>query len=395
MTPSVAILDADEIDRLPPPATEPQARARRWTAALVRAGPRHYVDNADVTARAVVVDDKVLPLLLANGRRGNADVCSFSSHYIAYTLEEFLKRHSRLPAILPSALMLPLRAILAIGRTDHVAFVNNWLFATNPRHGLSSVEIAAVTAHVAAAHPDASIVFRSNNPRVDAEGVGRLRENGYRLIRSRRVYLLDASNTRYLRHENARVDLRLLERTGYRIVEDSEVLLPHAARLAALYRGLYLDKHSRLNPQLNERFFVRTLEERILTYRALEWDGRIDAFAAFYLENDVVTSAIIGYDRGTPTEVGLYRMLIALLMAEGAERRTLVNLSAGADRFKLLRGAVPVEEYDAVYDRHLPSARRYAWVSLRVATDIWTRARREPMRPAPDAAPAGVDWDRA
>jgi hypothetical protein len=375
----VAILDADELDGLPPPATDDDVRARRWVAALTRAGPRHFVDNADVTARAVVVDSRVLPLLLANGTFDNADVCSPYNHYIAYTLEEFVKRHRRLPAVFPFALMLPLRAILAAGRIDRVAFVNNWLFATNPGHGLSSVEIAAVTAEVAATYPDAAIIFRSSNPSIDPEGVGRLRQNGYRLIRSRRVFVLDASNSRYLRHENARLDRRLLAQTPYRIVEDPDVLLQHAARLAALYRGLYLHKHSWLNPQLNERFIAVTLKERILTYRALVRDGRIDGFIAFYPDNNILTGTVLGYDLGIPAKIGLYRMLFALLMAVGVERRMLVHLSAGADRFKVLRGAVPVEEYDAVYDRHLAFSRRHAWTSLRMATGLWARARREPV----------------
>src|SRR5262249_14803346 len=150
----------------------------------------------------------------------------------------------------------------------------------------------------------------------------------------------------------------------------------HADRLAELYRGLYLEKHSRLNPQLNERFFALTVTERVLTYRALMWNGRIDGFVAFHEGDDAMTGAVLGYDRRLPIEAGLYRMLVALLMVEGAKRKVLINLSAGADRFKVLRGGMPVEEYDAVFDRHLLPARRLAWSALRVATGIWWRVRR-------------------
>lgn len=348
---------------------------RRWVAALTRYGPRHFVDNADVAARGLHVDGKVLPLVLAHDGAGNSEVCSAYSHYVDYTLEEFTKRHRRVPSILPRALMLPLTTVLRAGRIDRIAFVNNWLLATNPGHGLSPVEIEAVTAFLVTACPDAAIVFRSLNSRLDRDGIAQMRRNGYRLVRSRRVYLFDGRNARYLTHANARIDRLLLERTPYQVVDDSELLVPHAARLAELYRGLYLRKHSRLNPQLNERFFALTLRDRILTYRALVRNGRIDGFVAFHEAGDVVTGSILGYDLALPARTALYRMLVALLMAEGATRRTFVNLSAGADRFKVLRGAVPVEEYDAVFDRHLSPRRRLAWTSLRAVTSTWVRAR--------------------
>src|SRR5207247_452244 len=47
---------------------------------------------------------------------------------------------------------------------------NNWLLATNPAPRLSAAEIAAVTARLTAAYPDAAVVFRSVNPRLDPDG---------------------------------------------------------------------------------------------------------------------------------------------------------------------------------------------------------------------------------
>jgi len=124
------------------------------------------------------------------------------------------------------------------------------------------------------------------------------------------------------------------------------------------------------------------------------WNGRIDGFVAFHEGDDAMTGAVLGYDRRLPIKAGLYRMLFALLMVEGAKRKVLINLSAGADRFKALRGGMPVEEYDAVFDRHLLPARRLAWSTLRVATGIWWRVRRPAVTASTTRRPAGVDWDR-
>ncbi len=160
--------------------------------------------------------------------------------------------------------------------------------------------------------------------------------------------MLDSTNGRYLDHRDSRRDLHLMRRTPYEVVRDQERLEPHTVRFAALYRDLYLNKYSHLNPQFNERFFAMMLRERILTCRALEQDGRIDGFFAYFVRDRVMTAACIGYDQDLPRSRGVYRILFALMMAEAAERGLLLNMSAGADHFKLLRGGIPVEEFDAV-----------------------------------------------
>jgi hypothetical protein len=395
MVPSISILDAAGIDALPPPVTDEERQRRSWVTALTRFGPRHFIDNANVTARGIVVNGNVLPLILADCVADNADVCSPYSHYIAYTLEEFAKRHRRLPSLLPRTLMLPLRAILKAGRLDRVVFVNNWLLPTNPGHGLAGEEVAELTGHLAAVYPDAAIVFRTLNRWLDSHSIAQMQKKGYRLVRSRRVYLVDTRNTRYLKHVNVRLDHRMLLRTPYQIEEDPEALAPHSARLAELYRGLYLHKHSWLNPHFNEKFFALTLTERVLTYRALVREGRIDGFIAFREGGGIITGHLLGYDRGVPIKDGLYRMLIAIFMVEAAKRGAVLNLSAGADRFKVLRGGLPVEEYDAVFDQHLAPSRRLAWTSLRIATDMWARARRAPsLASRTPRGSLGVNWDR-
>ena len=359
--------------------------ARRYVRALVTAGPRAYVDNAHAKAWALLVGGKLLPLVVpAERAAGNADVCVPSAHYVSYTIEQLVKRHPRLPRALVPAVTRPLGAALRTGGIDRVAFVNNWLLPTNPAPRLSAAEIAALTARLIAAYPDAAVVFRSVNPRLDPDGAAALRAEGYRLVRSRRVYLLDARSRRWLSHANARTDLRLLARTPYEVVRDPAAIAPHAARLAALYQDLYLRKHSRLNPHFTERFFALTLGEGILAYRALRRDGRVDGFIAHFVEDGVVTGVVLGYERSLPQGLGLYRMLFALLTAEAAERELLLNLSAGAGRFKALRGAVPVEEFDAVYDRHLPAPRRVVWAGIAVASRLGARS------PSPGA---DADWD--
>jgi len=74
-----------------------------------------------------------------------------------------------------------------------------------------------------------------------------------------------------------------------------------------------------------------------------------------------MTGFVMGYDIEIPHQLGLYRQAFVLFLDEARRRRQILNLSAGAGSFKEFRGAVPHIEYDAVYDRHLPYDRQFAW----------------------------------
>jgi len=259
---------------------------------------------------------------------------------------------------------------LRSGSIDRLVFVNNWLLTTNPSHGLSAAQIAALTAYLTRRYPESAIVFRSINPLADRPGLDALQTNSYGLVPSRRVYMLDTGSERYLERGNVREDLRRLRQTSYSIVDLAQDLAAHAPRIAALYRDLYIGKYSRLNPQFNTDFVSLTLEERFLTYRALIEDGRVDAFVSYFVKDGLMTSSLLGYDLQRPRNLGLYRMAIALLITEAAQRKALLNISAGVGDFKMLRGAAPVQEYDAVYDLHLPIRRRLLWAGIRMAAGL-------------------------
>ena len=84
----------------------------------------------------------------------------------------------------------------------------------------------------------------------------------------------------------------------------------------------------------------------------------------------LITASLIAYDLQRPQNLGLYRLAFALMITEAAQRKALLNISAGVGNFKMLRGAVPVQEFDAVYDRHLPISRRLPWVGIRMAAGL-------------------------
>jgi hypothetical protein len=361
----ITIFNSRTIYRLPWPSDEQASHARDYLAPIVKEGPSLFIDNANVEMLALLVDSSVLPLVLSNEKSGNADICSSYAHYILYTLEEMTKRNRSNWRTLLTAMVGSAATLVRAAHLDKVVFVNNWLFSTNPSPTLSSGQIREITHCLTQNYPQHTIVFRSINKRLHKSVFDALLTNQYKMVPSRTVYIADPWERSFERSKNVKHDLRLLKRGGYAILDSNEINDSDIPRIVELYRDLYLKKHSSLNPQLNERYFKLTLKGNLITFQALRRDGRIDAFSACYTMNRVATWFLAGDDIGMRKELGLYRQAFALFINEAVKRPQIMNLSAGAGSFKMLRGAAPYIEYDAVYDRHLPYQRRIAWYIIK------------------------------
>lgn len=336
--------------------------------AALRNAPGAYMDGAEgLQVAAVQVDGQILPLVINPGSNRNATLWSPYAHYYCYTLQEFGRRHARVTSACVQAGASPLGAALRMLEFDKTVIANNWLFACGPNLHLSSEQIRFLTGQIATAYPQSTIIFRPVNTMLDQKLGAAFLANGYRLVRSRRTHIINGGGGEHLRKYDTRHDLKLLRNPEYEIVSGADALEKHASRMAELYRKVYLEKYSRLNTAFNAEFFRLTLKENVLTYRGWVRDGRLDAFVGYFIGEDLVSGAIIGHDHLLARKFGLYRAAIALLISEATERKLPLNLGGGAGKLKILRGAVPVEEFEAVYDRHLPPGRRLPWRALEMA----------------------------
>jgi hypothetical protein len=78
-----------------------------------------------------------------------------------------------------------------------------------------------------------------------------------------------------------------------------------------------------------------------------------------------MTAPIVGYDTQLPQQLGLYRMLMAMVVEAAVARQQRINFSAGAAQFKRLRGATPEIEYSAVFSAHLSKSRQRPIATVR------------------------------
>jgi hypothetical protein len=351
------------------PATPDGNYARRYLRPFIEDGPGAYIANAHTQMQVVRAGACVLPLTVSEFHPQNSYVCSPYSHYVSYGQEEFAALKNRPLEACLRLLFLPLAAYFRRAELDKAVYVNNWLLSTNLYPALPAGLPAALTQHLMEACPDRAIVFRSVDGLANGPLLATLREGGARLVFSRSVWYQTPGSPHTLERHNYKLDQQLLRQTPYRILTAEQLGDADAGRIVQLYSRLYIDKYSQYNPRFTEAFIRMALAEGLLTLKAFQRDGRIDAVLGYFCRNGVGTPPLFGYDTALPRTLGLYRLLSALFSQEAARQGFLVNFSAGVGDFKRKRGCRNAIEYNAVFCRHLPPARQRAWKLLQALMD--------------------------
>ncbi|GGX87841.1 GNAT family N-acetyltransferase [Pseudoduganella dura] len=307
------------------------------------------------------------PCTINHAEPDNAWVCSPVATYGSYVIEE-IGRTVPPPFAWPlQALCRGYRGVLSLARADQAVAINNWMLSTNLYPAFEPARdadaLAGIVDEALRRWPGHAIWFRSLNARHDGAWIAALRGLGFDLLPSRQVYLFD--DLPRARHANLRRDLKLLGGTPLAARVSADFGPADFARAEALYGCLYLDKYSRLNPHYTAAFMERWHAAGLLDFWGLCDGGVLQAVVGTFRQGGTITAPIVGYDTALPQALGLYRLLMAHVLDTARRDGLQVNLSAGAARFKRLRGGRPALEYSAVLSRHLPAPRRAALRALR------------------------------
>ena len=210
------------------------------------------------------VGGRLLPVTVNDGREGFANcyvVCP-RTLFGAYCREEDCRN---LPWPLRLALE-PLFAVveqgLAFGHFDHVVHLNNWLVATNLfPDGLTPAQCVAAMRRLSREHPGRAVVWRSLLRRRHAEVIAGFAAAGCVLLPTRRVWLFDTTSVSAMaairRHNSAKTDFRKFRAIPCAELRGADMGLDDFRRAAELYRMLYIEKYTALNPQYSPEWLRR------------------------------------------------------------------------------------------------------------------------------------------
>lgn len=396
MTVQCRLYDSRTIAAMRWPQTEYGAYAQAYLLPLIRDGAAPYIHNVRTQLLVLSVDGIPLPVTVNEAQYDNSYVCSPYTHYVSYAREELALLGSKAAERVLSRLLDGVGALMRRAGFNRVVQLNNWLVSTNLFPTMSQEQLLAAVDCLRAAYPNEVLLIRSLNELTTGDELAALKQYGCRLVPSRQIYLLrpepeagsstvEPSADDNLSHASVKPrsmlasavplpaakarwlvkrDTGLIAKHGYEVVGPEDITEQDIPRIVQLYDMLYIEKYSTHNPQFTALFIRLAREQGILRLYGLRKAGRMEAVLGFFSREGVMTTPLFGYDTSVPQQIGLYRMLSALLIRLAGERGELLHESSGVGQFKRNRGAVPELEVSAVYDRHMPLGVRLSWSVL-------------------------------
>lgn len=360
--PVVGFLNSEQCEQIAADSHIPYAS---FLAALARHDASLLIRNVQTSVELVQVGQHLFPVTMNDTEYKNSWVCSPFNAVISYPLDELREIRNALLRSALRGLIHSVAPMLRAARIDRVVCINNWLLSTNLYPDWNGDGLEELTSECQRRWPDHAIMFRSLNQVCHGRLMTRLVDCGYLLAPSRQVYLCEDLHAAQ-RKQNSEIDHDLLHRrTRYQVVREFDLTDDDVPRIRELYDQLYLGKYSRHNPQFTDELIRLWRTHRVLRLIGLRSPGgSLDGIVGCFVIDRVLTTPLIGYDLALPRQLGLYRLLTALVFEEARNSHCLLNLSAGAAAFKRHRGGEPHLEYSAVFIRHLPAHRKLAWNTL-------------------------------
>ena len=334
--------------------------------------PSHLlIENVNTQYRVLYVNEALFfPVTINDSEWNNSFVCSPFSAYAEYSKEEV--KWTIKNGALRFFLLLIIKGIsrwLKRGELNKNVHVNNFLLTTNPFPEWNGKEVPEISSFLKSEYPDHAIIFRSLNEYQHSHLLNIFEINQYENVGSRQVYIFDLTQEDWLKHRNNKHDNKLIRKSGLNYVEheEMEALLPQALQL---YRKLYLEKYSDLNPQFTLKYFQECYQNGAINFQGYtDKDGTLKAFSGQFIIDNTITSPLVGYDVNASRKEGLYIHAAQLAILSKFRLGLLLNLSSGAPQFKRMRGGEPVIEYSALLINHLSKKRRIRWKILKLISN--------------------------
>lgn len=361
----IVLYDKHQLEACPWPQTPDGQYAQKFLTPLIQRGVSKYIENVQTDMRVLVMDGLVLPITINEAEYENSYVCSPYSYFISYAKESIDFLSQAWLYHLMNTLLAGAGKVLRQLHVNKVIVVNNWLYSTNLYPQTQPYQVMRIAQFLEQVFPDHAIVFRCVDRYTNPICFQTLQQMGFEFIAARQIFFLDPHDHSLLESRIFKSDMKLLKNSGYEIIDGEQLTESEIPRVLELYRELYIQKYSTLNPKFNENFMRLVLEQKLLQFKALKKNGRIDGVVGYMQRNGKMYCPFFGYDSQVPKEVALYRLLSTLLMLEAYNHCLFFHQSSGASMFKKIRKAQSCIEYLAVSYKHLNITRHLPWKLLK------------------------------
>lgn len=357
--PAAAALHKPELLSDPAAMRADGSLAGRYMAEFAEHGASKLISNSASEALLLKQGDLRLPVLVDHGGYGRTYVASPHSAYVLYARDELDIVGVTWGRWGAQAALGVLDGLLRTLRINHTVQLDNWLLATNLHGDWDGADLPAIRSLLTERWPEHYVVLRSLDPWSCPDLFDAAKQDGWTLLPARQIWVTDDLARDWSKRNNTRNDRRALRKSGLTIEHPNTLSNEDCERIAELYRQLYVERYSALNPVFTAHFIETAAQLGLLTFRLARNDaGEIMSVAGIRAAGDTATLPLVGYDTTRPQAEGLYRIATYLASEWAMERNLRFNGSAGAGVFKQNRGARGQIEYMAIYGRHLSTARR-------------------------------------
>lgn len=337
----------------------------------------NYIANLSTQMALLDTGEECYPVSINSGKEkpsasANAYVVSPRTAYIDYAQFEIAALKKPWLTWPINILVVLVGLILKLINIDQLIQINNWLLSTNLYPAIpfqhNEKKLETLKQLFITLYPQHAFGFRSLNDASNQQTMTAMHNAGFIAIPSRQVYLFDGSEGEaapFWQKHNTQIDAKSLASMPYQLCQGDAFSDADFARCEQLYRMLYIDKYSPLNPQYSALWLAAGQHHGWLTLIGLRnAAGELDGVVGFFESEQIITAPIVGYNTSLPAKEALYRRLTQVCLQRAIAHKKLLNFSSGAANFKRLRGGVPAIEYSMVYVAHLRFYRRWCWKTL-------------------------------
>lgn len=301
--------------------------AQAWVAWVKQQGLEQVVSNIDTELKCFRLKEHRFPLTRNDAQWDNAYTCSPYTAYIRYAEEELDLIPSKAMRVALRASLKTAGLYLKFAQFNRTIQVNNWWVSTHEWPQLNHAEVDWMTRVLSCEYPAHSLMLRGLNEVQNPELIEHLKAQGYQLMPARQVYLFDGENpAHFSKRNNTKNDGRLMRKTDLTLVEPEAITRADFPAIYRCFQALFIEKHSRLNPQFTQVYLEQMWEMGVYEYYgARDSSGEIVAVAAIWQQSSMLSVPILGYRTDLPKTLGLYRLMVAVIFCKKTNFKPLVQ----------------------------------------------------------------------